>query len=112
MRFYVWLAPLAIVGWFATAVMAAEPASVVGTWDSVDRHVAIGSLYQPVHGVRKREGVVHFREKGKELIGWAVHADHKQITHQERWKDGRTEFRKVAFEGNKLTFEWDIGEWF
>ena len=88
-----------------------KPSPVVGTWDSIDRHVSIGSLYQPVHGVRKRDGVVTFEHQGGRLIGYAIHADHKQIVGQDRWKDGRTEFRQVTFEGNRLTFEFDIVEW-
>jgi len=90
---------------------AAESGSILGTWETIDRHVAMGSLFQPVHGVRKREGVVHFRQDGDRLSGYAIHANYKQITNQERWKDGRTDFRNVSFAGNRLTLEWDIGEW-
>jgi cyanophycinase len=86
-------------------------ASILGTWAALDRHLAIGSLYQPVHGVRIRDGVVQFRLEGERLMGRAIHADHAAITHQQRWKDGCTEFRKVTFAGDKLTFEWDIAEW-
>jgi endonuclease YncB( thermonuclease family) len=88
-----------------------KPPTVLGTWNSIDRHVAIGSLYQPVHGVRKREGVVYFEQKGDGLTGYAVHADHKGISFQERWKDGRTDFRQVTFADNRLMFEFDIGQW-
>jgi hypothetical protein len=84
---------------------------IVGTWNTIDRHVALGSLYQPVHGVRKRESVIFFERKGEGLAGHAVHADHSAIIGQERWKDGRTEFRAARFEGDTLSFEFDIVEW-
>ncbi len=84
---------------------------IVGTWKSLDRHVAMGSIYQPVHGVRQREGVVTFQREGDQLNGFAVCALHKQITNQERWKEGRTQFRKVTFSDNRLTIEFDIEEW-
>jgi hypothetical protein len=89
----------------------AGPPAVVGTWAAIDRHVALGSLYQHTHGVRKREGVVVFGQDGDRLTGYAVVADHKDISHQERWKDGRTEFREVSFADGRLSFEFDIGEW-
>ncbi len=89
-----------------------EPVSIVGTWESLDRHVAMGNLFQPVHGVRKREAVVCFHQEGDKLRGYAICEEHQAITHQERWKDGRTEFRKVSFTDDWLVFEWDIGEWF
>jgi endonuclease YncB( thermonuclease family) len=88
-----------------------KPAAVVGTWASLDRHVAIGSLFQPVHGVRKREAVVQFKQDGDRLTGFAVMADHKAISFQERWTDGRTEFRNVSFADGRLVFEFDVGEW-
>jgi mannose-6-phosphate isomerase-like protein (cupin superfamily) len=104
---------LALAAPFLPALCAADdpPPSVVGAWESIDRHVAIGSLYQPVHGVRKREGMVYVEQNGDRLTGYAIQADHAAITFQERWKDGRTDFRKVTFEGNRLMFEFDIGEW-
>jgi|GEM_PF-1258563 Cyanophycinase and related exopeptidases len=117
MRFQFWLLSLALTYLTAletavSAVKAADSAAaLVGTWETIDRHIAMGSLYQPVHGVRKREGVVHFRLEGDRLIGWAIHADHQAITHQERWKDGRTDFRKVSFADGRVVFEWDIGQW-
>src|SRR5262245_19999122 len=72
-----------------------KPSPVVGSWKATDRHVAIGSLFQPVHGVRKRESMVCFRQDGGRLSGYAIHEDHAAITHQERWKDGHTNFRSV-----------------
>src|SRR5262245_31955876 len=96
----------------AGAAMAQTPPTIIGDWETLDRHVAMGSLYQPVHGVRKREGLVRFAREGERLVGHAIHEDHRAITHQERWQDGRTEFRQVTFAGGKLSFEWDIGEWF
>ena len=77
----------------------------------VDRHVAIGSLYQPVHGVRKRAAKVFFAMEGDRIAGHAVMADHAAISHQERWKEGRTDFRLVRFTENQLVFEFDIDEW-
>src|SRR5262245_51752571 len=84
---------------------------ILGTWNSIDRHVAIGSLFQPVHGVRRREARVTFQREGGRLTGFAVMADHKGISFQERWKDGRTEFRNVRIADDKLSFEFDIAEW-
>lgn len=89
-----------------------DPKAILGRWDSLDRHVAMGSLFQPVHGVRKREAVVAFQKDGERLMGFAIMADHKAITNQERWKDGLTELRNVRFESNQLSFEFPIGEWF
>jgi cyanophycinase len=86
--------------------------SLLGNWESLDRHVAIGSLFQPVHGVRKREAVVCFHREGESLRGYARCADHREISHQERWTDGRTEFTKVSLADGQLTFEFPIGEWF
>jgi len=97
----------------AAAAQSPPPAAaILGDWETLDRHVAMGSLYQPVHGVRKREGLVRFALEGGRLVGRAVHEDHKAITHQERWTDGRTLFRQVSFTAGKLAFEWEIGEWF
>jgi cyanophycinase len=113
MRFHSFLLTILIVGLCDGAPAPDDKAAeIVGTWETIDRHVAMGSLYQPVHGVRKREGVVHFEQDGDRLSGYAIHADHEAISHQERWKDGRTEFRKVSFADGRLVFEWDIGEWF
>jgi hypothetical protein len=89
-----------------------QPLAIVGTWEAVDRHVAMGSLYQPVHGVRQREAVVTFQQAGDRLTGFAVCGHHHQISNQERWKGGRTEFRKVTIEDNRLTIEFAIDEWF
>ena len=95
--------------------LATEPtdkaAAIVGDWESLDRHIAMGSLYQLEHGVRKREGVVRFSLEGDRLTGMAMHADHAAITRQEHW-DGTTTLNKVSFDGKKLSFEWEIGEWF
>jgi hypothetical protein len=90
---------------------AAKATAILGAWDVTDRHVAIGSLYQPVHGVRKREAKVYFAMQGDRIIGHAVMADHAAISFQERWKDGRTEFRVVRFADNQLIFEFDIDQW-
>jgi cyanophycinase len=90
---------------------ASDDMPLLGTWETIDRHVAMGSLYQPVHGVRKREGLVRFERVQQQLRGYAVHADHEAISYQERWKDGYTGFRNVTFEKGRLSFEWDIAEW-
>jgi hypothetical protein len=102
-----------LIGWLAIvgASQAAEPPPIVGTWKAVDRHVSIGSLYQPVHGVRKRESEITFEQSGEQLHGHAVHAGHQAISFQERWNDGRTELGSVKFAEGKLTFEFDIAEW-
>jgi len=103
---------LVVATLMAHLTWAAEPADLVGTWDTIDRHVAMGSLYQPVHGNRKREGVVHFRLVDGRLVGCAICEDHSAITHQERWTHGRTNFKRVEFNSGKLTIEWDFDEWF
>jgi endonuclease YncB( thermonuclease family)/Leucine-rich repeat (LRR) protein len=84
--------------------------AIVGVWESIDHHAAMGSLYQPVHGARHRESQVHFEQTIDGLAGRAVHADHAAITHQERWRDGRTEFKNVEFADGQLKFEFDIGQ--
>ena len=89
-----------------------ENTPLLGVWETIDRHVAMGSLYQPVHGVRKRVGLVRFEQAGDQIRGYAVHADHEAISYQERWKDGYTGLRNVTFEKGRLAFEWDIAEWF
>jgi len=78
-------------------------AAIVGDWDSVDRHVAMASLFQPEHGVRKRDAVIHFRQDGDRLVGHVVAED-----GQKGWKDNRTDFRSVTFADDRLAFEFDI----
>jgi len=78
-------------------------AAIVGDWDSIDRHVAIASLFQPEHGVRKRDAVIHFRQEGDRLVGHVVAED-----GQKGWKDNRTDFRTVTFADDRLVFEFDI----
>jgi endonuclease YncB( thermonuclease family) len=90
---------------------ASDPAPILGEWKSVDRHVAIGSLFQPVHGVRKRESMVYFEQTATGLTGHAIDPDHDAISFQERWKEGRTDFRQVQFSNGRLTIEFDIAEW-
>jgi hypothetical protein len=87
------------------------PSPIVGVWASVDRHAAMGSLFQPVHGVRKREAVVYFLQDADGLKGYTLLADHKDITFQEAWTDGRTHFRNVTFQGDRLTFDVDFDKW-
>src|SRR5205085_1706922 len=76
-----------------------------------DRHAAIGSIFQPVHGARTRESMVYFREDGGRLSGYAIHENPEAISFQERWKDGRTDFRTVRFADNQVTLDFDIAEW-
>jgi len=78
-------------------------AAIVGDWDSIDRHVAIASLFQPEHGVRKRDAVIHFRQEGDRLVGHVVAED-----GQKGWKDNRIDFRRVTFADDRLVFEFDI----
>lgn len=85
--------------------------SIVGIWNSLDRHASMGSLYQPVHSVRKREGVVCFEQQGDRLTGFAVVGHYKEIVFQERWTEGRTPFTSVRFADNQLMFEFPIDEW-
>lgn len=106
-----WVLLLPLLAWSQPARESDAAPMIIGTWDSIDRHVAIGSLFQPVQGVRKREAVVRFEQRGDKLSGYAVMADHKAISFQERWKNGRTDFRNVRFVDNKLSFEFDIAEW-
>src|SRR5262245_51121705 len=79
-----------------------KAAAIVGAWQSIDRHVAIASLFQPQHGVRKREGVVHFTQDGDRLSGHAIAEDFPDR------KNGRCDFRTVKFADGRLTFEYDI----
>lgn len=84
-----------------------EPAAIVGAWDNEVRHAVHQSLYQPVQGARRRGSVVHFKQAGDGLTGYALTPDHEQ----ERWnKEGRTEFRSVKFAKGRLVFEFDIDE--
>src|SRR5262249_33694107 len=78
-------------------------AAIVGDWDCIARHVAIASLFQPEHGVRKRAAVIHFRQDGDCLVGHVVAED-----GQKGWKDNRTDFRTVTFADDRLVFEFDI----
>jgi len=80
-----------------------KPAAIVGVWKSTERHVALASLFQPEHGVRKRRAGVHFKQAGDRLTGQVVAED-----VQEGWTDGRTDFRKVTFIDDRLVFEFDI----
>lgn len=113
-----------IVKWAGTRVNSPQPLAtevkqkkptdnslIQGKWNTIDRHIAMGSLYQPVHGVRKREGAVYFQQERDKLIGHSVTKDHEGISFQERWKNGHTNFRTVEFADNRLAFEFEIGEW-
>lgn len=79
-----------------------DPAAILGAWDSIDRHVAMASVFQPEHGVRKRDAVVHFERAGDRLTGRAIAEDFP------REKNGRTDFRTVTFADTRLAFEYDI----
>ena len=37
--------------------------TIVGEWETIDRHLAMGSLYQPVHGVRNGKELSAFKYK-------------------------------------------------
>src|SRR5262245_41383259 len=63
-----------------------DPAAILGAWDSIDRHVAMASVFQPEHGVRKRDAVVRFERAGDRLTGHVVAEDFP------REKNGRTDF--------------------
>src|SRR5262245_5297534 len=80
---------------------ADDLAVILGAWESTDRHVALASLFQPEHGVRKREAIVHFARAGDRLTGHAV------AESPER-ENERTDFRTVTFAGGRLTIEFDI----
>jgi mannose-6-phosphate isomerase-like protein (cupin superfamily) len=88
-----------------------NPPAILGAWEAVDRHIAMGSLYQPVHGVRKRKAKLYFAMEGDQIAGHAIMAGHAAISFQERWKDGRTDFRLVRFSEDQLVFEFDIDQW-
>jgi hypothetical protein len=79
-----------------------KPSAIVGAWQSTDRHVALASLFQPQHGVRKRQAVVHFAQDGNRLSGYAVAEDFPDR------KNGRTDFRTVKFADGQLALEYDI----
>jgi hypothetical protein len=85
--------------------------AILGEWHTIDTHAAMGSLYQPVHAVRKRDGVVHFERVDGRPAGHAVVDGHAAISNQERWTDGRTDFHKVVFEEGTLRIEFPVEEW-
>ena len=87
-----------------------KPELIVGTWESQDRHLAMGTLYQPMHGTRLREGSVHFKQDGDKLIGYSVTPKGMGLSGSNEWKDGRTEFRTVTFADGNLVFEFDVRE--
>ena len=74
-----------------------ELASIVGTWENEVRHAVHASLYQPAHGARLRESLVHFKPDGEGLVGYSLLPDH-------------TMFRGVTFAKGQLVFEFDIDE--
>ncbi len=71
--------------------------SIVGNWDNEVRHAVHASLYQPTHGARLRNSVVHFNCDGEKLTGYSLLPDH-------------TAFREVTFATGQLTFDFDIDE--
>jgi hypothetical protein len=87
-----------------------KPPSIVGAWDAQDRHLAMGTLYQPFHGTRIRESTVYFKQDGDKLSGYSVTPKGEGLSGSNAWKDGRTEFRTVTFADGKLVFEFDVKE--
>ena len=87
-----------------------KPELIVGAWESQDRHLAMGTLYQPEHSVRQRVGAVYFKRDGDKLTGHSITPKGMGLSGSNSWKDGRTEFRTGAFEGGKLVFEFDVRE--
>jgi hypothetical protein len=84
---------------------------VLGAWQVTDRHVAMGSLFQPSHGVRARGSVLTLEEKAGQLRGYAIVPGYKEIVSQRDWKDGRTEMLQASFADGRLTLEWEIRKW-
>ena len=85
----------------------AQPSALVGAWNNEVRHAVHQSLYQPAQGVRLRPSVVHFKQDGDRLTGYALTPEHEQ----EGWnKEGRTDFRDVKFTDGRLVFEFDLAE--
>jgi hypothetical protein len=76
-----------------------NPEVIVGEWSSIDRHVAMASLFQSEHGVRKRDAKLTFKRDGEKLTGFVGAAD---------GDGGRIEFRDITFAGGRLSFEFDI----
>ena len=87
-----------------------KPELIVGAWESQDRHLAMGTLYQPEHGTRLREGGVYFKLEGDKLTGYSITPKGMGLSGSNSWKNGRTEFRTVTFADGKLVFEFDVRE--
>jgi hypothetical protein len=85
-------------------------ALILGSWESQDRHLAMGTLYQPSHTTRQRKGSVHFKLDGDKLTGYSITPPGNGLSGSASWKDGRTEFRTVTFADGKLTIEFDVKE--
>ena len=87
-----------------------KPTSIAGAWESQDRHLAMGTLYQPEHNTRQREGAVYFKQDGDKWTGYSITPKGMGLSGSDSWKDGRTEFRTVMFADGKLVFEFDVKE--
>jgi cyanophycinase len=74
-----------------------KPVSIVGTWENEVRHAVHASLYQPAHGTRLRNSLIHFKSDGEGLVGYSLLPDH-------------IAFRRVQFAKGQLVFEFDIDE--
>lgn len=83
-------------------------ALVVGTWTTEDRHLAMGSVFQPHHETRQREAVMYLKQQGDQLSGYSITARHDAISNQGDWKEGRTTFNRVTFSEGKLMIEFNI----
>src|SRR5262245_12843027 len=87
-----------------------KPAPVVGTWTTEDRHLAMGTLYQPIHTVRLRSSIVTFQQDGDRITGVSLTEKGEGLSGDPAWPDGRTAFRTVTFADGRLVFEFDVRE--
>src|SRR5262245_936528 len=83
---------------------------ILGAWKTTDRHLSLGSLYQPVHAVRTRGAELTFQMHDGKLRAHAFVPNFKEIVRQTGW-DGRREI-SASFADGRLKMEWEIREWF
>src|SRR5262245_7291514 len=81
---------------------ARQTASIVGTWEAEDGHLAMGTLYQPSHGTRMRHSTVHFQQDGDRFTGYSITPKGNGLSGDKEWPSGRTEFRTVTYADNRL----------
>jgi hypothetical protein len=89
---------------------ARQTASIVGEWKAEDRHLAMGTLYQPMQGTRQRLSTVHFQQDGDRFTGYSITPKGEGLSGDKEWPSGRTEFRSVTYADNRLVFEFDVKE--